>query len=281
MPITIINDMRRLLDCRGVTLESVFVEAQEPRDTVLVYHVDPGRSSVKTVSPVVKFSEKRFAIPRAEHLKLSTPSYYREYEEDTEGIRDDLEAKYRGDVRSFLSKYGTLDARSIASLSGRVTYSVDNFWMFCTSQKPTSTRGLEQIRKRFSAECVTTIPDPSEFAQELGAAFASHSSWSGVDLGALDECIRKLRPSEIGDKVVWVYHGPVFYSDDSQKLVESFDDLHRPAVVSFLKRRMFAWQKEYRFTVKINGKPRETQFLLPITQELRGLSEIEWATPDG
>ena len=139
--------------------------------------------------------------------------------------------------------------------------------MFCTSLKPMSTRELEQLRNGFSSECVTTISDPSEFACELGAAFAANSSWADVNLSALDELTRRLRPPEVGDKVVWVFHDPVCHSDHAQALVESFDVLHRTAVVSFIKCRVFAWQKEYRFTVKINGEPRRNEFFLPIPQE--------------
>ena len=132
------------------------------------------------------------------------------------------------------------------------------------------------MRKEFAADCVTTIPNPLEFARELGAAFAAHFSWADVGLSPWDELVRRLRPVEIGELVVWVYHGPVFYSDNAEELIDSFDELHRAAVVPFLKRQKFAWQKEYRFTVTTNGNPRESEFLLPISPELRKLARIEW-----
>ena len=110
----ITNDMRRLLECKGVTLEAVFVEAEAPRVTVLVFHVDPARSLVKTGSEVGKFSQRRFAIPNAECLKLATPQCYRKYEGSAGGISDEMEARYREDIRSFLTEYGTLDARNVA-----------------------------------------------------------------------------------------------------------------------------------------------------------------------
>ena len=268
--------MRRALGCDGITLETVFVEAEASRATVFVYRVDPAQKLVRPTLPVLKFSESRYAIPRAERLHLATPSYYRKYDGDGVGIRDEQESRYQEDARSFLTKYGTMDAASVALVSGHATYGVDDFWMFCTSVTPISDREREQLMKEFTADCMTTILDPSGFARELGAAFAAHSSWADVDLSALGELIQKLRPSEIGDKVVWVYHGPVCYFDDSaQKLVESFDQLHRPAVVSFLKRQTFARQKEYRFTARINGKPKKGEFLLPITPELRKLAKIE------
>ena len=276
VPIEITDDMQRQLGCEGVTLESAFVESRASRATVFVFHVDPARSLVKTAFPVVKYSERRFAIPRAECLKLATPRYYRNYEGDARGIRDEMEARYREDVRSFLTRYGTMDASSIALVSGNVTFGIDDFWMFCTAVEPTLTREREYLRKEFAADCETKIADPSEFARALGAAFVAHSSWSDVHLNPWDKFVRQLRPPEIGDKVVWVYHGPVLYSDEAEKLVESFPVLHRSVVVSFVKRRKFARHKEYRFKVEINGRPKERQYFLPISPELRRLAKIEW-----
>ena len=275
IPIAITDDMQSRLGCEGVRLESAFVEDQASRSTVFVFHVDPARSWTRTASPVIKFSEEQYAIPRAEHLHLATPRYYRKYEGDGVGIRDEMEATYQEDVRSFLSRYKTMDAATVGLVSGHVAYGVDDFWMFCTSVTPMSNRERERSQKEFAADCITIIPDPSEFARDLGAAFAAHSSWANVDLSARDELMRMLRPPEFGDKVVKVYHGPVCYSSDAQKLVDSFDVLYRPAVVSFLKRQTFAWQKEYRFTVKIDGKPTETDFLLLIPPDLRRLTKIE------
>ena len=276
IPIAITGCMRRVLGCEGTTLETVFVEGEASRATVFVFSVDPTRKLVQPTVSVLKFSEKQYAIPRVALLHLATPSYFREHQGDGVGIRDEQEARYHEDVRSFLTRHGTMDATSVALESGHATYGVDDFWMFCTFATPMSNREREQLRKEFEAGCITTIPGPSEFARELGAAFATHSSWADVYLSALDKLTRKLPPSEIGDKVVWVYHGPVCYSDDAQILVESFAELHRPAVVSLLKRQTFARHKEYRFIVKINGKPRRGELLLPILPEIRRLAKIDW-----
>ena len=275
VPIEVTDDLQRQLGCEGIKLESVFVESEAPRHTVVIFRVDPTRSWT-TAGPVVKFSKRRFAIPRAEYLKLATPEWYRHYEGNAGGVHDEMEAMYREDVRSFLTRYGSMDSSTAALVTGEVAYVVDDFWMFCTSVTPILHREREHLRKQFAADCMTTIPDPSEFARELGAAFAAHSSWTDVDLSPRDEWLRGLRPSETGDKVVWVYHGPVCYADDAQKRVEPLDEIHRPAVVSFLKRQTFASHKEYRFTVKTNGKPRNSEFLLPLPPELRRLARIEW-----
>ena len=270
--ISITDEMRQLLGCEGNTLESIFVETEPSRSTIIVFRVDPARNSSNNPPSVVKFSEHMYAIPVSEHLKMSTASYFREYEKDASDRRDEEEARCKADILPLLSKYGSGNLRGVASMSGHVTYGVDDFWLFCTSQQPKTARGLEQMRRRFSAECVTAIPDPSAFARELGTAFASRFSWSDVDLSSLDKLIRAIRPSEIGDKVVWLYHGPVCYSDDPQELIETFDPHHRPAVVPFIKRRKFAWQQEYRFAVKTNGAPKDKELFIATPAELRGLA---------
>ena len=49
----------------AVTLESTFVKTETPQTTVFVYCVGPARKLVQPTLPVLKFSEKRYAIPRA------------------------------------------------------------------------------------------------------------------------------------------------------------------------------------------------------------------------
>lgn len=273
IPIEITDDMQNLLGCDGVTLESAFVEPEASPATVFGFQVHPARRLLKTTFPVVKYSERRYAIPRARYLKLATPRHYRNYEGDARGVRDGMEAKFKEDVRSFLTRY-TLDRRSVALVSGSVTYGIDDFWMFCTTLAPALTREREFLRDEFGADCETNIADPSEFARALGAAFVANSSWSDVCLCPWDKYLRQLQPPEIGDKFVWVYHGPVLYANHDQPLVESFSVLHPPVVVPFVKRQRFSRQKEYRFTVKINGNPKNEEFLLPIPPELRRLARI-------
>ena len=102
--------------------------------------------------------------------------------------------------------------------------------------EPMTSRAQEQLLREFSADCVSEISNTSAFARELGGAFAAHSSWSDVDLTPWDKLMRQLRPTEFGDKVVWVYHGPVLYTNNAEKIVESFPVRHRAAVVAFMKR---------------------------------------------
>ena len=276
-PITVTDDTRRALGCDWVTLEWIFVETQVSRATILVHRVDPARSRREPVTPVVKFSEMRYAIPQHECLRLATPRYYRDYGGHEGGIRDDMEGQYREDVRSVFAKTGSLELSRMPGLSGSVTYGVDGIWVYCTSIRPTSTWNRERLRQRFQAEFVTTIPDPSAFARELGASFAAHSSRADVEQSPLDRSAVSLLPPEMGDRVVFVRHGPVFYSDEPAELVESFPSVHRPTVVPFIKRRTYSWQQEYRFTVSMHGSAKKDEFFLPISPELRRLATIEGA----
>ncbi len=286
-PLRVTNDLQRSLGCDGVTLESAFLDARASGATVLVQRVDPARSPLTTATPVVKFSRSQDAIPDAKCLKLATPGHYRKYEGGEGDIRDDMEARYREDVRSVFAKTGSLELSRMPGLSGSVTYGVDGFWVYCTSVRPTSTGEQERLRRRFQSDCATTIADPSAFARELGASFAAHSSWSDVELSFLDWLAIRLLPHECGDKVVHVHHGPVYYSDEPVELVESFPMEHRPTVVPFIKRRMYSWQQEYRFTVSMHGSPKKDELFLPISPELRKLASIEevglfaadWPTP--
>ena len=274
-PITVTDQMRCALGCQGVTLESGSVEGEPSRSTVLVYRVDLSRGAVYAAPPVVKFSEQRHALPGSERLRLATPQYYHDYPEDVGGIRDEMEGQYQQNVRSLLATTGSQELlRRVPPLTGHVVYGVDGFWMFCTSIRPDSPWELGLLRRRFGAECSTTIQDPSAFARELGSAFAAHSTWSDVELSAVDMVMIRTRPPALGDKVVRVSHGPVHYADHAAELIDSFPTAHRTAVVPFVKRRTYAWQEEYRFTVSINGRARENELLIPIPESVRRLASI-------
>ena len=276
------GDDRGVLACAGITLESAFTEIGAPRAIILVYRLDPSRSVLEArPADVVKFSEGRHAIPFAESLKLATPQYYREFEGSGDGIRDEMEARYQEDLRSVFAKTGVLTPSVVPSPGGHVTYSVDGFWLFCTSVRPPFASQLEQLRKRFGAERGTTIADPSAFARELGAAFAAESRWPEVHLRFMDELAARLGPTAIGDRIVRVRHGAVCYSDDPVELIESFPIAHRAAVMPFFKRRKYSWQQEYRFSVSISGRATGKEWFLPLTPGLRRLAQAgENSSPD-
>ena len=272
------------LESKGLTLESSFIESDPTKALVLVYRVDLTRSWLKAVSPVVKFSKREHAIPnpKATDIQLATPRCYRKYEESegNKGIRDEKEAEYviRTALKTFLDKGKISVPRGVVGQgSVELTFTVDDFWMFCTSAKPKTDGELRKMLKEFGYDCATTIANPSEFAKELGAAFAAYSRWSDVSLSPLDKVLWVLRPilpPEVADKVVWVYHGPVVYQRNPAEMIEAFPEDKRGAVVPFVKREQFSHQREYRFTVLIRGAPKEPTFSLPISTELRHLAKF-------
>ena len=279
--ITINDDLRRVPGSEGLTLESGFIESDPAMVTVFVYRVDLTGSLLNPVPPsVVKFSEGQYAIPKAKCIQLATPRYYREYEESkgNKGIRDEKEAQYekRTDMKTFLDESRLSAPAGASQASLQLTYASNCFWMFCTSGRPTTDWELQKIWEEFPEyDCVTTIANPSEFAKELGAAFAVHSQWSDVSLSPLDKFVRQLRPPEIGDRVVWIYHGPVVYPRNPAKVIATLPEERQAAVIPFVKRAQFSNQREYRFTVSINGEPKEPEFYLPISTGLRRLAKIE------
>ena len=275
------DELRGVLECEGVVLESAFCDDAEPRALVFVCRVSlPGTRPLAEPGQVVKFTEKCYAIHRTECLQLATPQHYRDNYEDAEGIRDELEAKHREDAGRFLSRYGAspLGTPGLGPIGGYATHAVDNLWMFCTSVKPSSNYQLIRIARRLSRESATTIREPSQFARELGVAFLAHPASRNVKLSSLDSFVEQVsRPYGIGT-VVWVYHGPVLYSDDAQDLVSSFPDAHRAIPIAFIKRQQYDWEREYRFTVQVRGAPSDEDEVvcLPVSDELRKLTHIEW-----
>ena len=268
--------MKFQLEFKGITLESGFVDTQVSQATVIIFHVDLAQSFIRTKTPVVKYSRREYAIPRAKCLKLATPTYYRNYEGNATGVRDEMEGRYQEDVRSYLGKCRKLDVGNVSMVSGNVTHAIDDFYMFCTSLKTTFTREQEHIRRGFDSDCETRIQDPSEFARVLGADFAASSIWSDVQLNPLEEILQKSARINKHDNTVLVYHGPVLYTDNAAELVDNIPILHRAAAVSFVKRQNFAQQNEYRFKIKTIGKPEKSECFLPISPKLRRLAEIDW-----
>lgn len=85
----------------------------------------------------------------------------------------------------------------------------------------------------------------------------------------MDQLEIRGRSPELRDTIVWVRHGPVHHYDDASEPIESFPARHRAAAVPFVKRRRYGWQREYRFTVSINGRAGDDRFLLPISAGTR------------
>lgn len=274
-PIEFTHQLQKQLGCQGITLESGTIEIQTSRAVTFVFCVDLDGSPIGAVSSVIKYSKREHAIPKAKYLKLATPEYYRNFEGDASGVRDDMEGRYQEDIRSFHTKWETLDAVSASMVTGNVTYGTNEFWMFCTSVEPRLTQERRELREEFGANCDTEIQDPSVFARTLGTDLAAHYTWTDVELSPLERILQSYTTALNYSKMVWVYHGKVLYSDNAADIVDSFPALHQPAVIPFIKRQRFANQKEYRFKISTRGRPNNHHFLLPISPELRNLARIK------
>ena len=274
VPIETNDGFKDQLSCEGVLLESAFLDPQASCTIVFVFYVELDAYRFKAASPVIKYSKTPYAIPNSRFLKLATLEYYRNYEGDACGVGDEMEGRYQEDVRSCLNKNGTFDVGTISMMSGNVTYGTEDFWIFCTSVEPTVTLERDYLRRVFKADCETRIENTSEFAAVLGTDFAAHYTWSDVCYSPIEKTIQTVASLHNCDRMVWVYHGPVLYTDNAAVLIGSLPVQHRSAVVSFIKRRMFARQSEYRFKVNTRGRLSENQLFLPISPELERLAQI-------
>ena len=281
-PIEFPTETSALLESPGIAVESAFVNDGARRSMVVVHRVAlNGGSPSETPPAVVKFSKPRYALPFSCRIQLATPEYYRKYPGEDIGIRDEKEASYskKMDLKRFMDRYGP--QRSNFGLqtgwgSAELTFGRDDCWMFCTSLKPTTAGKARQLGSRLSEDYdgVTVIGDPSEFARELGVTFGTHLEDTDLRLRGLGILARYTLPPELAATVVWVHHGRVVYTDEPAAIVESYPEERRALIVPFLKRSQYAYQQEYRFVVATHGEAVEKVLRLPISDDLRALTQM-------
>ena len=292
--IAVTAELREHLGCTQIRLESGFMEAKPSPSQVFVRRVDlDSQRSTDPSQGIVKFSPRKFSPATYGSLQLGTPQYYREYEGRGCGIQDQHEAVYKESLHSYFGKYNPdalamLETRSETfttgrttltanvALSGSVTYKVNGSWLFCTAFHPRSQSERALIQSQFDGNCMTALGEPSEFARELGSAFAQLSPGPKV---SREEWFHKLQHQMLRShtpfkRTVWVSHGPVVYTDDAESLIEAVPLLHRAVAVPFIKRADHVDQREYRFSVSTIGTPAEKLLAVPITPQLRSLSRI-------
>ena len=286
MSISVPEDLRKLLEGEGRRLDAIEIVVGTPTFAVITYRVDYGDwPSFEAGSGVIKFSKKAHAIPESQDIQLGSSRYYREHEHDTAGIADPEEARLvqRGPLSEFCRKNGTSSQPWFENVSSTVTWARPDFLMFCTS---TMREGLSlgELWRQFpDYDCATFIPDPSAFAMQLGKDLGRQFDMRNVRLDGFDR-IKQMAlaqaqitpqgclPKQGLDTVVLVSHGPVAYSDPPERTVNRFPAGRRGEVVPFVKRDRFSRQREYRFVVDTIGEPEETEFLMKITDDLRGLA---------
>ncbi len=277
-PVRFPAESRILLESPGVTVESAFVNDGAKRFLVIVHQVALNSDSSPETPAVVKFSERQYALPHSQSVQLATPEFYRSYPGEDLGIRDEEDASYirKMDLKRFLETYNPQSDLAKASVQGsaELTFAQNDCWMFCTSVRPTTKGQTRQLGRRISEdyECAAVIDNPSEFARELGVTFGTHLADVDLRLRGLD-ILARYRTRELGEMVVWVYHGQVLYTDNPAAIVESYPEERRAAVVPFLKRSQYAYQREYRFVVETYGEAVKQALSLPVSDALRVLTE--------
>lgn len=234
-------------------------------------------------SSLVKFSERRYAIPHADSIQLCTPAYYRDYHRNgiEDSIQDEEEARYSVcmDLQDFIGPYG--HTQPIPSLSrglgtALMTYGTKDCLVFCTSALPSNSRSLRRIGRRVSEnyDSATRINEPSVFAEQLGKAVGAHLREGDVFSTVSDTLARLISSFEIGRNLILVYHGWVAYVDDPASIITAYPEGLHGMVAPFVKRRQFAHQKEYRFVVWPGGQPKDQSLLVPIPDDLRALTNV-------
>ena len=118
--LSITADQCEELECRGLTLETAFVDDGSPETQVIVFRVEPLRGTRPTNVAVVKFSASKHAIPNATHLQLGTHGHYRECDGAGEGIRDEMDGRFREDISDTILRAIGLGGRG-SSFSAQAT----------------------------------------------------------------------------------------------------------------------------------------------------------------
>ena len=280
------KDTRDFLEGEGTKLEACETVIGERTVMVITYQVDYGdRPSFKTPPGLVKFSKKEHAIPNSKHIRLGSSRYYREYEEGADGVADLEEGRMvqRGTLSEFCRKNGVPSRPGFEHVSSTVTWARRDFLMFCMSTTP-QVGSIGELWSQFpDYDCATFIADPSTFAVQLGKDIGNQFDMDNVRLDIVDRIRQSMlpqvemttqgRPLHKGlDMIILVLHGPVTYCDPPEEIVNRHPIERRAEVVPFVKRGRYAGQREYRFVLGLIGEPKQTEFLMEITDELRGLT---------
>ena len=277
----------------GPTALDLAAPTNDLRRLVIVQYVDFRTGYREPIRGVVKFSAKGESPDVKNNIRLATPADFREngYEP---GIADNLDAAQEGDMAPYLAKLLSRKVGYVAATdisASAIFTATDEPWVYCTSIAPTQdglARSLEELKNEFAESkgrdaAITAIDNPRLFARQLGIELAL-SVEVGRDVddnyihGLLD---REFARRECGldtlppvDTVVWVSHGPVHY-DDRQLVIKTESDMPttEALLACFTKRAEFSGQREYRFAVRIAGRPKRQAIYLKASSELLQLTK--------
>ena len=276
----------------GPTALHVVAAAIDVRRLVVVQYVDFRTGHCEAIEGVVKFSAKGESPDVTGNIRLATPADFREsgYEP---GIVDELDAAQRADMAPYLARNLSRNVGYVAAtdISASVMFaSAVEPWVYCTSIAPNHRYcggSLGALRRGFveskgTDAAITAIDDPRQFARQLGIELAL-SVEVGKDIeedymmGLLDREFAR-RVCALGvlppiDTVLWVSHGPVHY-EDRQLVIETENDMPTMEALRacFTKRTEFSGQREYRFAIRVAGRPSRKAIYLQASSELLRLT---------
>ena len=268
------------------------------RRLVVVQFVDFRTGHRERTAGVVKCSADGESPDATGSIRLATPADFRERGYET-GIADDLDAAGRADVAPFLAATLSGRGRYVTAADIRATATLaspDEPWIYCTSMQPGRHSDAASLKGTFAGskgpDAVTTaIDDPGAFATRLGIEFALE-----IEVGThvrdgygLEPFYNELARRACGlpalpsaEAMVRVYHGPVHY-EDRRLVIRKAEDMATLEAVRawFTKRTEFSPQREYRFAVRVAGRPRWRAVYLRASGELLGLTKRLEAAPGG
>ena len=276
----------------GPTALHVVAAAIDVRRLVVVRYVEFRTGYREAIEGVVKFSAKGESPDVTGNIRLATPADFREsgYEP---GIVDDLDAAQQADMAPYLARNLSRKLGYVAAtdISASVMFAAAaEPWVYCASIAPTRSYGvgsLGALKREFaeskgSDAAITAIDNPRQFARRLGIELAL-SVEVGKDvkedygMGLLD---REFARRECGlgalppiDTVLWVSHGPVHY-EDRRLVIETESDMPTMEALRacFTKRTEFSGQQEYRFAMRVAGRPLRKAIYLQASGELLRLT---------
>ena len=192
-----------------------------------------------------------------------------------------MEARYRKEysLEEYHRRFIPEPAKAPVSGSAKATYETSGFWILCASVRQGTGGDLERLWNEFPEyDCATIIPSPSEFALQLGKDFGSQYVEDAIRTDVIG-IVRQARIAQAFVEarapapkvVVDVRHGQVVYDDNPADLIERYPPQFQGMVLPFVKRRIFAGQEEYRFTVSLGGEPKRRRICVDVSVELRSL----------
>ncbi len=122
--------------------------------------------------------------------------------------------------------------------------------------------------------CMKKIPwERRRLALEKRAILGPLTGYSNRHMRVFMQLLEN-NSTALGDRLVFVDHGPVKYADRIEEYITSFPEEHHGYIIPFVKRSKYADQSEYRFLVYIQFySPNEEVFHLEVSDGLIDLMQ--------